>query len=67
MKIISLQMSRWIDNPLATNLAVLLYKSIVSFCLLPNIIEFHYLFYSSCGDLLVIKLIIVYQYKILRG
>lgn len=52
--LIPLQMSWWVDNPLSTNLAVLLYKSIVSFCLLPYVIEFHYFLYCSCGNLLLL-------------
>ena len=45
------QMPRWIDDPLSTNLAILLHKSIVSFCLLPNVVELDYFFHRPCGDL----------------
>ena len=45
------QVPRWIDDPLSTNLAILLHESIISLCLLPNVVELNYFLHRPCGDL----------------
>lgn len=51
MNKIDSQVPRWIDDPLSTNLAILLHESVVSLCLLPNVVELNYFLHRPCGDL----------------